>query len=223
MTSSDHDKPDSPPRAGRGRPAGRTPSRAGSDGPYARPPLRGTPVRSVERGVAADYGTAISGRSRCRCCRGAHRGVTAHAGRLLLTLAQGFADRGREGTYRPGPQLRSRDADGMLRSTAYPHLRQLVARLAETAELIAPDGSQVRYLLALECARILRVSSREGRTAPAIASAGGRVILAHDLHGRMAAEHISVAELEQAQRALSAVRRDCVAFLDDRDVKRRRA
>lgn len=66
----------------------------------------------------------------------------------------------------------------MLRAAALPHLRRLVDRLDETANLSIRTGSTTRFIASVECAQALRVSSREGMVFPAHRTTAGLLLLA---------------------------------------------
>jgi DNA-binding IclR family transcriptional regulator len=106
---------------------------------------------------------------------------TAH--RLLAMLVyRDFAEQGADRLYLAGPVLRG-PAGGepvaQLRAAALPHLRELVGRARETANLMVLRGDQARFVATVECDAVLRVGDREGRMLPAHLASGGRALLAH--------------------------------------------
>src|SRR4051812_5997814 len=108
-------------------------------------------------------------------------GSTAH--RLLgMLVYRDFAEQLPDRRYGPGPLMRGgrlpQEPVVRLREAALPHLRRLVDELGETANLMVLAGGDVRFLATVECGHILRVGDRTGRTLPAIASSGGKALLA---------------------------------------------
>ncbi|MEA3217604.1 MAG: IclR family transcriptional regulator, acetate operon repressor [Acidimicrobiia bacterium] len=106
---------------------------------------------------------------------------TAH--RLLTALVhRGFAEQLADRRYGPGGLLSrspaSRDAVARLREAALPHMRRLVDRWGETANLTILVGVMVRFVATVEGGRVLRVGDRTGRTLPAHLSSGGKAMLA---------------------------------------------
>jgi len=114
-----------------------------------------------------------------------HLGVahsTAH--RLLAMLAyHGFVRQERDSrAYVAGPALVEiglaavRQLD--IRRHARPVLEHLAGALGETAHLAVLEGSNVRYLDAVESSRALRVASRTGSVLAASCTASGKALLA---------------------------------------------
>ncbi|MBO0851189.1 MAG: IclR family transcriptional regulator [Pseudonocardia sp.] len=105
---------------------------------------------------------------------------TAH--RLLSMLSyRDFAEQAEDRRYVAGPVLRDaagHDPASLLRALALPHLRALVERTGETANLVILVGAQVRFLATVQCEQVLRVGDREGRLLPAHLTSGGRMLLA---------------------------------------------
>jgi IclR family transcriptional regulator, acetate operon repressor len=105
---------------------------------------------------------------------------TAH--RLLAMLVyRDFAAQDADRRYTAGPVLRSlsrAEPVTQLRAVALAHLRALVDRTGETANLMVPLGNQVQFLATVECRHVLRVGDREGRLLPAHLASGGRALLA---------------------------------------------
>lgn len=108
-------------------------------------------------------------------------GSTAH--RLLAMLVyRDFAVQDPDRTYRVGPVLElaahSQSTASRLRAAALPHLRRLVDRLDESANLAVRTGDTVRFIASVESSRALRVGSREGMVFPAHRTTAGLLLLA---------------------------------------------
>ncbi len=106
---------------------------------------------------------------------------TAH--RLLSMLVyRDFAAQEGDRRYVPGPVLalgaHSSARTALLRTLALPHLRALVARVDETANVQVLAGDVVHFVASVECTRALRVGDREGMVFPAHLTSGGKVLLA---------------------------------------------
>lgn len=105
---------------------------------------------------------------------------TAH--RLLAMLVyRDFADQDDDRRYVAGPALFQPAAPEPmteLRRIALPHLRDLVARVDETSSLVVTIGHLTRFVVSVECTRVLRVGDREGRVLPAHLASGGKAALA---------------------------------------------
>ena len=106
---------------------------------------------------------------------------TAH--RLLgMLVYRDFAEQLPDRRYGPGPLMRGgglpQASVARLREVAMAHLRRLVDRLGETANLMVLAGADVRFIATVECDQVLRVGDRTGRTLPAHLSSGGRAALA---------------------------------------------
>lgn len=106
---------------------------------------------------------------------------TAH--RLLAMLVyRDFAEQGPDRRYRAGSVLRpAGPVDvpvALLRRVAAPRLRELVDRVGETANLVVRAGTEVRFLLSVQCDQVLRVGDRAGRVLPAHLTSGGKALLA---------------------------------------------
>lgn len=138
---------------------------------------------------------------------------TAH--RLLAMLVyRDFAEQDADRRYVVGPVLR---APGLvepvtrLREIALPHLRDLVERVAETANVMVLHGAQVRFVATVECDRALRVGDREGRILPAHLASGGRAMLARlsrdELDARYADESGSGLDREAVRRVVRRTKR----------------
>ncbi|MDN5917975.1 MAG: IclR family transcriptional regulator [Pseudonocardia sp.] len=145
---------------------------------------------------------------------------TAH--RLFTTLVyRDFAEQGEDRRYAAGPILRS--LNGVepvknLRTIALPHLRTLVGRTNETANVMVLRGAQIQMVATVECDHILRVGDREGRLLPAHLVSGGRAILARlsraELEARYADEAQTGVPLELVERIVRQTRRRGFAVND---------
>jgi IclR family transcriptional regulator, acetate operon repressor len=105
---------------------------------------------------------------------------TAH--RLLAMLVyRDFAEQDADRRYTAGPVLTAAHTGepvARLRRLALPHLRALTERTAETTNLMVVLGDSARFVATVECAQVLRVGDREGRTLPAHLASGGKAVLA---------------------------------------------
>lgn len=106
---------------------------------------------------------------------------TAH--RLLAMLVyRDFAEQGRDRRYRPGPALRSSGAAeaplALLRGVGQPHMRHLVDRTGESANLVVLTGDDIRFVVTVECDQVLRVGDRSGKALPALLTSGGKAMVA---------------------------------------------
>jgi IclR family acetate operon transcriptional repressor len=144
---------------------------------------------------------------------------TAH--RLLAMLVyRDFAEQDADRRYAAGPVLRRpvlTESVASLREVALPHLRELVRRCGETANLMVVEGGQVRFVATVECDEVLRVGDREGRLLPAHLASGGRAVLAglpeEEVERRYAGSAVDLAAL---RRDLRRVRRQGFAVNDQR-------
>jgi DNA-binding IclR family transcriptional regulator len=106
---------------------------------------------------------------------------TAH--RLLAMLVyRDFARKNDDRTYRSGFALRPLSPSDapipLLRDIATPHMQSLVERVDESANLVVLAGTNARFIVTIECHRVLRVGDRVGRVLPAHIASGGKAILA---------------------------------------------
>ncbi|MFP5333888.1 MAG: IclR family transcriptional regulator [Actinomycetes bacterium] len=106
---------------------------------------------------------------------------TAH--RLLAMLVyRDFAEQGEDRRYRPGAMLRTTGTPAaptaLLRRAALPRAEVLVATVHESANLQVLVGTEVRFVLTVECDQVLRVGDRAGKVLPAHLASGGKVLLA---------------------------------------------
>jgi DNA-binding IclR family transcriptional regulator len=144
---------------------------------------------------------------------------TAH--RLLSMLVyRDFAEQLPDRRYGPGPVLRGgalpQAPVARVREAALPHLRRVVDALGETANVMVLAGSDVRFIGTVECAHILRVGDRSGRTLPVHLSSGGKAVLA-TLDREQLAPHLEALEADTAarlERELRTVRRRGFAVND---------
>lgn len=145
---------------------------------------------------------------------------TAH--RLLTMLVyRDFAEQDDDRRYAAGPVMRSLNGVepvAHLRSIALPHLRTLVDRTGESANVMVLLGAQVQLVATVECAHILRVGDREGRILPAHLASGGRAILARfsraELDSRYADESRTGVSREAVERIVRQTRRRGFAIND---------
>ncbi|GAA4913095.1 hypothetical protein GCM10023405_39780 [Streptomonospora salina] len=66
----------------------------------------------------------------------------------------------------------------LLRRVCRPHLERLVERTRESANVVVPAGTEVRFIATVESDHVLRVGDRMGRSVPAHLASGGKAILA---------------------------------------------
>lgn len=144
---------------------------------------------------------------------------TAH--RLLgMLVYRDFAEQLPDRRYGCGPVLRAARAPDAsvtrLRTVALPHLRQLVAALGETANVMVLTGSDVRFVATVECDHVLRVGDRTGRVLPAHLSSGGKAVLALADTQRAAAvlRTLDEAAAARLERELRTIRRRGFAVND---------
>lgn len=144
---------------------------------------------------------------------------TAH--RLLAALVhRDFAVQLPDRRYAAGAVLgaaqTSSARSSALRDAALPHLRALVAAQGESAHLVVPAGAEVRFVATVECAAVLRVGDRTGRTLAAHRSAAGKALLAGLDPGELAGvlARLAPAEAARVHRELRAVRRRGFAVND---------
>ncbi|MBM7507853.1 IclR family transcriptional regulator [Nocardioides sp. 31GB23] len=142
---------------------------------------------------------------------------TAH--RLLAMLVyRDFAEQASDRTYRAGPMLGGAPAPdvsvGDLRAVALPHLRRLVDRVQESANLVVLSGPQVRFVHTVECAQLIRAGDRSGKALPAHVSSAGKAILAmlepDDLAVALAG--LDATQRQRVRRGLGVVRRNGFAL-----------
>jgi IclR family transcriptional regulator, acetate operon repressor len=111
-------------------------------------------------------------------------GISASGTHRLLAMLvyRGFAEQLPDRSYGPGPVLRTAEPASapvqLLRQLGPPHLRTLVDRVHESANLVVRVGTEVRFLATVESDRALRVGDRTGRALPAHLASGGKALLA---------------------------------------------
>ena len=135
---------------------------------------------------------------------------TAH--RLLAMLIHhGFVQQDpKSRTYRPGPTLLEIGLAVVERSDVRTKARPLLVELAEqfneTVHLMTPEGTQVRYVDAVEGTRALRVVPRTGNLLPAHCTSGGKALLAELPDERIRALYPDPASLVvQTDRSVSSL------------------
>ncbi|MEU8867248.1 IclR family transcriptional regulator [Streptomyces umbrinus] len=145
---------------------------------------------------------------------------TAH--RLLAMLVyRGFAEQRPDRRYEAGHVLRPTAATqapvALLRQAALPHMQELVERVQESVNLMVPAGTETRFIATAECAQVLRVGSRAGRTLPAHLTSGGKALLAalppHEVTALYEKHDV---DLPRLRRELALVRRRGFAINDQR-------
>ncbi|SFO42582.1 transcriptional regulator, IclR family [Pseudonocardia ammonioxydans] len=145
---------------------------------------------------------------------------TAH--RLLAMLVyRDFAVQGTDRRYAAGAVLGPAarvEPVAELRRAALPHLRALVERTGETANVMVLLGTQIRMVATVECDQALRVGDREGRLLPAHLASGGRALLARlprdELDARYDGGEPDGVTREQVERVVRQTRRRGVALND---------
>lgn len=143
---------------------------------------------------------------------------TAH--RLLAMLVyRDFARQNADRRYAAGPvlhRLAGTETVAQLRAVALPHLRELVDRTNETANLMVPAGTRMRFLATVECDQTLRVGDREGRLLPAHLASGGLALIARlspaEVELRYPADEQSEIDVATFRKALRQTRRQGFAI-----------
>ena len=111
-------------------------------------------------------------------------GISASGAHRILSMLvyRDFAEQLPDRSYGPGPVLRAAERTGgsvqLLRRVGPPHLRALVDRVGESANLMVRVGTETRFVSTIETDRALRVGDRAGRTLPARQTSGGKALLA---------------------------------------------
>jgi DNA-binding IclR family transcriptional regulator len=137
---------------------------------------------------------------------------TAH--RLLSTLVyRGFAEQLPDRRYGPGIALRQipplDPSVSELRERSRGPMTELVAATGESSNLVLLTGVEVRFILTVECDRILRVGDRAGQRLPAHLTSGGKAILAMHRDDELERfREIGPAAMERLRRDVLAARRD---------------
>jgi DNA-binding IclR family transcriptional regulator len=106
---------------------------------------------------------------------------TAH--RLLQMLVyRDFAVQDESRAYHAGPVLElaahSRSSTSRLRAVGLPHLRRLVDRVGESANITIRTGDTARFIASVESSQSLRVGNREGMVFAAHRTTAGLLLLA---------------------------------------------
>jgi IclR family acetate operon transcriptional repressor len=140
-----------------------------------------------------------------------------------MLVYRDFAEQDEDRRYLAGPVLRlpaRPEPVAVLRQAALPHLRTLMERSGETANLVVVVDVQARFVATVECPQILRVGDREGRTLPAHLSSAGRAVLATrsdaEVMDLYAGADSPVADVPALLRELHRVRRRGFAINDQR-------
>ncbi|WP_176611370.1 IclR family transcriptional regulator [Actinomadura sp. WMMB 499] len=142
------------------------------------------PIEAVDKALQMLKLFGIHEQVRLADVRDALEVTQSRAHRLMAMLVyHGFAAQDRRTrTYHPGPALVELGLSvirGMdLRSVARPVLEELSAELGETTALAVLEGSDVRFIDAVESELALRVASRVGRLLPAHSTSIGKALLA---------------------------------------------
>jgi IclR family acetate operon transcriptional repressor len=144
---------------------------------------------------------------------------TAH--RLLAMLIHhGFVRQDPETrVYLPGPTLMDIGLAVVqkldIRAQARPMIERLAERFGETVHLVGLEGTQVRYLDAVESSRALRVAQRLGNVLPAHCTSAGKALLAEMTDDQVRALYGETGSLEQkTDRSVGTMAR-LIATLDE--------
>jgi DNA-binding IclR family transcriptional regulator len=143
---------------------------------------------------------------------------TAH--RLLAMLVyRDFASQDPDRRYAAGPVLHGpggTETVAQLRTMALPHLRALVERTNETANLMVPTGTQMKFVVTVECDQALRVGDREGRLLPVHLASGGLALIARltpeEIDLRYPMDEKSEIDIQTFRKALRQTRRQGFAI-----------
>jgi IclR family acetate operon transcriptional repressor len=103
--------------------------------------------------------------------------------RLLATLeASGYVRAGPKGEWQMGVRAYQAGAAFLahrnLAVQAYPHLRELMARAGETANLAVMEAGEAVFVEQVQCRELMRMSAKLGSRAPLHASGVGKAMLA---------------------------------------------
>ncbi|GLY85474.1 IclR family transcriptional regulator [Actinoallomurus iriomotensis] len=144
---------------------------------------------------------------------------TAH--RLLAMLVyRDFAEQGADRRYGPGKVLRPAEISGapiaLLRAVCDAPLKWLVEQTQESANVVVPARTEVRFIATVESPRVLRVGDRVGRSLPAHLTSGGKAILAALPPEEVCAmyEDAGEVDLPRLRRELALVRKRGFAIND---------
>jgi IclR family transcriptional regulator, acetate operon repressor len=146
------------------------------------------------------------------------------ASRLLGALErQGLIQqRGRRGSFEPGPVLRRFAHRGQLVELAQPHLEALSAASEETINLAVPGPLGVEHLAQVESRHFLGTGQWVGRRVPYHCTAVGKVLIAFGGAGPGTLEPLTPATIvdpDQLATEIERVRRDgCAMAIDELEV-----
>jgi IclR family acetate operon transcriptional repressor len=143
------------------------------------------------------------------------------ASRLLGALErQGLIQqRGRRGSFEPGPVLRRYANRGQLAELAQPHLEVLSAASGETINLAVPGPLGVEHLAQVESRHFLGTGQWVGRRVPYHCTAVGKVLIAFGGADPGDLEPLTpktIVDPEQLETEIARVRRDgCAMAIDE--------
>jgi DNA-binding IclR family transcriptional regulator len=143
------------------------------------------------------------------------------ASRLLGALErQGLIQqRGRRGSFEPGPVLRRYASRGQLVELAQPHLEVLSAASGETINLAVPGPLGVEHLAQVESRHFLGTGQWVGRRVPYHCTAVGKVLIAFggaDPGDLQPLTPKTIVDPEQLDIEMARVRRDgCAMAIDE--------
>jgi IclR family transcriptional regulator, acetate operon repressor len=146
------------------------------------------------------------------------------ASRLLGALErQGLIQqRGRRGSFEPGPVLRRFAHRGQLVELAQPHLEALSAASGETINLAVPGPLGVEHLAQVESRHFLGTGQWVGRRVPYHCTAVGKVLIAFggaDPGNLSPLTPATIADPERLATEIARVRRDgCAMAIDELEV-----
>jgi DNA-binding IclR family transcriptional regulator len=146
------------------------------------------------------------------------------ASRLLGALErQGLIQqRGRRGSFEPGPVLRRYAHRGQLAELAQPHLEALSEASGETINLAVPTPLGVEHLAQVESRHFLGTGQWVGRRVPYHCTAVGKVLIAFGGTEPGALEPLTPATIvdpDQLATEIARVRRDgCAVAIDELEV-----
>ncbi|WP_207934653.1 IclR family transcriptional regulator C-terminal domain-containing protein [Actinomadura sp. KC06] len=140
-------------------------------------------LQSLDRGLAVLHaiGTRAEGRtiSEAAALTGQARATARRALLSLTVLGYARESGGRFALLPRVLDLGYRQVSGLtFEELARPHLRDLVARVHDSASVVVLDGTDIRYVARAQASRIMRVEITVGTRFPAYATAMGRVLLA---------------------------------------------
>ena len=144
--------------------------------------------------------------------------------RLLGALErQGLIQqRGRRGSFEPGPVLRRYASRGQLAELAQPHLEMLSQASGETINLAVPGPLGVEHLAQVESRHFLGTGQWVGRRVPFHCTAVGKVLIAFAGAEAGPLESLTAATIvdpDQLETEIARVRRDgCATAIDELEV-----